>query len=108
MPIAQAAKEVRGYGVSGDRLARRIFEQQAMALGRLFTIAANFTDPTAYFVGGGVVEATPEFGEWFLQRVREHTKLREEQARIAIFALVADRDMAGARGSALAARDSLS
>ena len=29
----------------GDPMARRIFAQQAMALGRLFTIAANFTDP---------------------------------------------------------------
>ena len=40
-----------------------------MALGRLFTIAANFTDPDAYFVGGGVVEATAEFRDWFLARV---------------------------------------
>jgi hypothetical protein len=36
-------------------------------------------------------------------RVREHTLLREEQARLAEFALVPDLDMAGARGSALAA-----
>ena len=44
-----------------------------MALGRLFTIAANFTDPDAYFVGGGVVEAAPHFRDWFLAEVREHT-----------------------------------
>ena len=55
--LAKAAKLVRSYGEKGDPLARRIFEQQAMAIGRLFTIAANFTDPDAYFVGGGVVEA---------------------------------------------------
>ena len=84
-------------------MALKIFEQQAMALGRLFTIAANFTDPDAYFVGGGVVEAKPEFREWFLGQVRENTLLREEQARVAEFALVPDLDMAGARGSALAA-----
>jgi predicted NBD/HSP70 family sugar kinase len=107
MPIGLAAKEVRGFGVRGDELALRIFEQQAQALGRLFTIAANYTDPTAYFLGGGVVEATVEFGDWFLGRVREHTKLREEQAAIATFALVPDRDMAGARGSAIAARASV-
>jgi glucokinase len=107
MPIGQAAKEVRTYGVAGDELALRIFEQQAQALGRLFTIAANYTDPSAYFVGGGVVEATVEFGDWFLARVREHTILREEQAAIAEFALVPDRDMAGARGSAIAALASL-
>ena len=38
-------------------MARRLYDQQAMALGRLFTIAANFTDPDAYFIGGGVIEA---------------------------------------------------
>ena len=84
-------------------MARRIFEQQAMAIGRLFTIAANFTDPSAYFVGGGVVETAREFREWFMSKVRENTVLREEQARVARFALVPDLDMAGARGAALAA-----
>jgi len=101
--VAQAAKLVRTYGEKGDPMARRIFEQQAMAIGRLFTIAANFTDPGAYFVGGGVVETAREFREWFMGKVREHTTLREEQARVARFALVPDLDMAGARGAALAA-----
>jgi hypothetical protein len=50
-----------------------------------------------------VVEATPEFRSWFVGRVREHLLLREEQARLAEFALVPELDMAGARGSALAA-----
>ena len=108
MPIAQAAKEVRTYGMNGDEMALKLFEQQAGALGRLFTIAANFTDPAAYFVGGGVVEAAPPFGNWFLERVRAGTTLREEQAAAAVFALVPDLDMAGARGSALAAVASLS
>jgi predicted NBD/HSP70 family sugar kinase len=102
-PVAKAAKLVRGYGEAGDPLALGIFEQQAMAVGRLFTIAANFTDPDIYFVGGGVVEAAPHFRDWFLERVREHTVLREEQARAATVALVPDLDMAGARGSAIAA-----
>src|SRR6266508_1531595 len=62
-PLAEDAKLVRAYGERGDPLARKIFEQQAMALGRLFTIAANFTDPSAYFLGGGVVEAAPPFRE---------------------------------------------
>jgi glucokinase len=102
---ANAAKLVRALGEDGDPLALKIFEQQAMALGRLFTIAANFTDPSAYFVGGGVVETGPRFRDWFLGTVREHTVLREEQARVAAFALVPDLDMAGARGAAIAARD---
>ena len=84
-----------------------IFEQQAMALGRLFTIAANFTDPEGYFVGGGVVEAAPHFREWFLAKVREHTTLKDEQAAIARFAVVPHLDMAGARGAALAALRSI-
>jgi glucokinase len=103
-PASTAAKLVRGYGEAGDPLALKIFEQQAMAVGRLFTIAANFTDPDLYFLGGGVVEAEPHFRDWVLGRVREHTVLRDEQARAASIALVPHRDMAGARGSAIAAR----
>jgi predicted NBD/HSP70 family sugar kinase len=105
LPEGQAAKLVRRYGERGDALALAIFRQQAMALGRLFTIAANFFDPGAYFLGGGVVEATPRFRDWFLGEVRANTALREEQARVAEVALVPDLDMAGARGSAIAARD---
>jgi glucokinase len=105
--LAEAAKFVRRYGERGDPLAREIFRQQAMALGRLFTIAANYSDPSTYFLGGGVVEAAPAFRDWFLATVREHTLLREEQARVASFALVPDLDMAGARGAAIAAAESL-
>ena len=54
-------------------------QKQAPTLGRLFTIAANFTDPDAYFLGGGVVESQPEFQQWFLAVVRENTALRAEQ-----------------------------
>jgi glucokinase len=105
--VREAAKLVRGYGEAGDPLARKIFEQQAIALGHLFSIAANFTDPSAYFVGGGVVEAAPAFREWFLHTVRLHTDLRAEQAAVAQFALVPDLDMAGARGAAIAALESM-
>jgi predicted NBD/HSP70 family sugar kinase len=105
--ISQAAKEVRGYGAAEDQLALRIFDQQAMALGRLFTISSNFIDPSAYFVGGGVVEAPSRFRDWFLERVRLHTTLREEQAQVVSFSLIPDLDMAGARGAALAALQSL-
>lgn len=107
VPMTDAARAVRSHGEAGDEMALALFEQQAMALGRVFTIGANFTDPHAYFVGGGVVEAAPAFRDWFLDRVRFHTVLREEQAAVAEFALVPDRDMAGARGSAFAALDAL-
>jgi predicted NBD/HSP70 family sugar kinase len=103
MPVDKAAKAVRGYGVDGDEMALKIFDQQAQALGELFTIASNFADPNAYFVGGGVIEAAPHFRDWFLDRVRFHTQLRDESAAVAKFSLVTDLDMAGARGAALAA-----
>ena len=105
--MAVAAKQVRSYGVAEDPLAMAIFAQQAMALGRLFTIASNFIDPDAYFVGGGVVEASPRFRDWFLEKVRHSTTLREEQAGAVSFSLIPDLDMAGARGAALAALQSL-
>jgi len=105
--IAAAAKAVRDYAQRGDEMALKIFEQQAMAIGRMFTIAANFTDPDGYFVGGGVVEAEPHFRDWFLDIVRQHTALRVEQRDIAEFLVVSDLDMAGARGSAMAALNAI-
>ena len=69
----------------------------------MFTIAANVLDPDAYFVGGGVTDTGAEFRTAFVERVREATQLRVEQASVATFAIVPDLDMAGARGSALAA-----
>ncbi len=92
---------------TGDPMALEIFRQQAIGIGRLFTIAANFTDPDAYFLGGGVVETVPSFRDWFLATVREHTDLRDEQFPHVTFALVPDLDMAGARGAAIAAGDVL-
>jgi predicted NBD/HSP70 family sugar kinase len=105
--VAKAAKLVRAYGEEGDAMALAIFEQQAKAVGRLFTIAANFSDPDAYFLGGGVVEAAPHFREWFLAKVREHTQLKEEQARASRLEVVPDLDMAGARGAAIAALETV-
>ena len=103
LPTKDAARQIRSYGERGDEMALLIFEQQARAIGRLFTIAANFTDPDAYFVGGGVIEAEPHFRTWFLDTVRDATTLRAEQVEATQFSLVSDLDMAGARGSALAA-----
>jgi predicted NBD/HSP70 family sugar kinase len=101
--VGSAARLVRDYGERGDEMAQHIFDQQASALGRMFTIAANVVDPDAYFVGGGVTDTGAEFRTWFLDRVQAATRLREEQAELATFAVVPDLDMAGARGSALAA-----
>ena len=105
VPVAKAAKLVRGYAERGDAMALEIFRQQAMAVGRVFSIAAKFTDPDIYFVGGGVIEAAPHFRDWFLATVRQNTSLYIEQAEIAEISLVPDLDMAGARGSAIAAAE---
>jgi glucokinase len=103
LPIDVAAKAVRGYAEKGDEMSLQIFRQQAMALGRVLSVAAKFTDPDVYFVGGGVIEAAPHFRDWFLATVREHTGLLVEQQMLEDVTLVPDLDMAGARGSALAA-----
>jgi glucokinase len=103
MPVAVAARAVRGLAAGGDELALKVFAQQATALGRLFTLAANFTDPHAYFVGGGVVETEPAFRDWFVGQVVAATTLRAEQRAVAEVALIPHLDMAGARGAAVAA-----
>jgi predicted NBD/HSP70 family sugar kinase len=103
--IAKAAKLARGYAERGDEMSLEIFRQQAIAIGRVFSIAAKFTDPDTYFVGGGVIEAAPHFRDWFIATVKQHTELYVEQAEIAEITLVPDLDMAGARGSAIAAAE---
>ncbi|HEY5274527.1 MAG TPA: ROK family protein [Acidimicrobiales bacterium] len=103
--LSDAAKLVRGYGDANDAMAVEIFTQQAIALGRLLTIVSNLFDPDAYFLGGGVVEASPTFREWYLATVRANTSLRKEQLERVTFALIPELDMAGARGAAIAAAE---
>jgi glucokinase len=103
LEVRVAAKSVRGLAADGDELALKVFAQQATALGRLFTLAANFTDPHAYFVGGGVVETEPSFRDWFVGKIIEATDLRAEQRAVATVELIPHLDMAGARGAAVAA-----
>ena len=90
LPIDVGAKAVRGLAEKGDEMSLRIFRQQAIALGRVFSIAAKFTDPDVYFVGGGVIYAAEHFREWFLATVREATDLMVEQVAVAEVALVPD------------------
>ena len=79
-PLSTAAKRVRGFGERGDEMALRLFEQQAMAIGRLFSLGANFLDADAYFVGGGVIETSADFRDWFLGRVAEHAEFATSSA----------------------------
>ena len=79
--LTPAADRGRGEGAARLRRARRrdgaarSSSSRRSAIGRLFTIAANFTDPDTYFVGGGVVEAAPEFRDWYLVAgARQHPR----------------------------------
>ena len=67
------------------------------------------TSPTrdAYFVGGGVLETAPHFRDWFVDEISRYTQLRTEQQRASELVIVPGLDSAGARGSAIAALESL-
>ena len=56
-------------------------------------------------MGGGVIEAAPHFRDWFVATVKEHTEFYVEQAADRGNHAVPDLDMAGARGSAIAAAE---
>lgn len=102
LPPHEAAKDLRALAEARDPLALQVFDQQAAVIGRLFSLLADVVDADAYFIGGGVVEATVGFQDWFLGRVQHALDVRAEQSRTV--ARVPDGDMAGARGAALAAR----
>ncbi|MFM7107065.1 MAG: ROK family protein [Planctomycetaceae bacterium] len=97
----EAAKKVRGLADRGDAMCRGIFQVQARALGLFFDEMVNVFDPDALVVGGGLMEASPAFRDWFLAEVRAAMPVqREEQAAIPIRVMPAG-DTAGARGAAL-------
>jgi len=100
---ADAAKQVRGLAAAGDPMCRTIFQVQARALALFFDEMINVFDPDALVVGGGAVEATPEFQRWFLDEIRSAMPpQRAEQAGIPIH-VIPNGDTAGARGAALEA-----
>ena len=99
----EAAKHVRGLADKGDALCKDIFRVQAHALGLFFDEMINTFDPDAVIVGGGALEASKKFQEWFLQEVRVAMGTqREEQANVPIF-VMPNGDTAGARGAAIEA-----
>jgi glucokinase len=99
----QAAKLVRGLADKGDALCRDVFRVQAHALGLFFDEMINTFDPDALIVGGGAVEASPEFQRWFLNEIRVGMPAqREEQVDLPIH-VIPNGDTAGARGAAIEA-----
>ena len=104
-PIGQAAKLVRAYA----ERRRPDGAEHLRAAGRWRWAGCSpsrRTSPTRRLLprrrrgrdGAALPRLVPD-------AVREHTVLREEQRRSPTFALVPDLDMAGARGSAVAARN---
>jgi len=103
LDLHQAAKLVRGMADKGDALSKEVFRIQAHALGLFFDEMINTFDPDALIVGGGAIEASPEFQKWFMQEIRAGMpKQREEQAGIPIH-IMPNGDTAGARGAAIEA-----
>ena len=100
LPPKDAAKKVRGLAERGDALSREIFQAQAWALAAHIDQMINVLDPDAVFIGGGVVEASNEFRDWFLGAIRLAIPFRLEQADLQID-IVPDGDRAGARGVAV-------
>lgn len=99
----QAAKAVRGYADKGDAMCKEIFRVQAHALGLFFDEMINTFDPDALIVGGGVLETSKQFQQWFIAEIRAGMpNQREEQVAIPIH-VMPNGDTAGARGAALEA-----
>ncbi|RLS32289.1 MAG: ROK family protein [Planctomycetota bacterium] len=97
----EAAKRVRGMAERGDELCRKIFRVQAHALGLFFDEMINVFDPDALIVGGGAVETSAEFQQWFVAEIRLGMPgQREEQAAIPIH-VIPNGDTAGSRGAAI-------
>ncbi|HWF48649.1 MAG TPA: ROK family protein [Bryobacteraceae bacterium] len=101
--LPRAAKLVRGLAERGDPMCRDIFRVQACALGLFFDAMVNTFDPDALIIGGGVIETSKEFQDWFLDQIRAAMPdQREEQADIPIY-IMPNGDTAGARGAAIEA-----
>jgi glucokinase len=101
--LSKAAKLVRGLAEKGDPMCREIFRVQAHGLGLFFDEMINTFDPDALIVGGGAIETSKEFQQWFIQEIRNGMPpQREEQADIPIY-IMPHGDTAGARGAAIEA-----
>ena len=101
--LHQAAKLVRGLAEQGDPMCKEIFRVQAHALGVFFDEMINTFDPDALIVGGGAIETSEQFQQWFIAQIHEGMPpQREEQADIPIY-IMPNGDTAGARGAAIQA-----
>jgi len=99
---AAAAVRVRGLADRGDPMALDIFRAQAHALGLFIDQMVNLFDPDGFLIGGGAVEASQTFRDWFVTEIRAGMPVQREEQVLRI-ELMPDGDTAGARGAALEA-----
>lgn len=97
---ARAAVRVRNLADEGDAMSRDIFRVQARALALFFDQMVNLFDPDGFLIGGGAMEASRTFRDWFVGEVRAGlpSQRAEQEPRLE---LMPDGDTAGARGAAL-------
>jgi glucokinase len=99
---ATAAGRVRGLADAGDAMALDIFRMQARALGLFVDQMVNVFDPDAFLIGGGALEASRAFRDWFVSEVRAGMPA-QRQEQVPRLELMPNGDTAGARGAALEA-----
>jgi len=101
--LRKAARLVRGLAEQGDALARQLFAAQAHALGMFFDQMITTFDPDALIVGGGAIETTLEFQQWFLVQIRAAMPQQWDESSAIPIHVMPNGDTAGARGAALQA-----
>jgi glucokinase len=99
---AKAAGRVRGLADGGDEMAREIFRVQAHALGLFVDQMVNVFDPDAFLIGGGALEASRAFRDWFVAEVRVAMPVQRME-QVPRLEVMPDGDAAGARGAAIEA-----
>jgi predicted NBD/HSP70 family sugar kinase len=99
---ATAATRIRGLADAGDAMARDIFRVQARALGLFVDQMVNVFDPDGFLIGGGALEASQAFRDWFVGEVRSAMPAQRAE-QVPRLELMPDGDTAGARGAALEA-----
>jgi predicted NBD/HSP70 family sugar kinase len=97
-----AAGRIRNLADGGDPMALEIFRVQARALGLFVDQMVNVFDPDAFLIGGGALEASRAFRDWFVAEVRRAMPAQREE-QVTRLELMPDGDTAGARGAALEA-----
>jgi glucokinase len=97
---ATAAVKVRNLADEGDAMSRDIFRVQARALALFVDQMVNLFDPDGFLIGGGALEASRDFREWFVAEVRAGLPVQRAE-QVPRIELMPDGDTAGARGAAL-------